>query len=612
MATEQARTLVVGEYKSGKTELVNALLAAHVLPTDTLSATTVPTVVAFAPATSARLVRTGDTDREEIAVDPVSLGQHVTENGNAENAAGWTQAEVGISRKLLATGLVLVDTPGGVGAPGSLGTAAELPGAEAVLVVSDAGRELTASELALLRQADEAGPSVHLVLTRIDLHPHWRRVAELDRLHLRRAGLGHVPVLPVSASLRLHAAETGDQELDAETGMADLVSALTEGVAAAFGRRRARFVADELLAIGEQLALEVRTESAALADPRVALTMAREAEESRTKVHRLRDKASRWQQTLNDGVADLVSDVEFDLRDRLRAVAADAEEAIDETDPAKTWDQYAPWLQERVADATSTNVVWAEERTRWLAERVGSLFAEDGKGVLPELDLGEHVGTTDAVTLLAAPDHEKFGFSQSLLVGMRGSYGGILMIGMATTIAGLALLNPFSLGAGALLGGKTLYDERKRARRRRQAEAKQAVRRHIDDVVFRVGKNTRDMLRDVQRTLRDHFTTTAKELDGSLAAQIQAASTAIALHTDELARERRSREVRAELATLEALTQRSTALRAAVTDEARHAVSLRSIVPADPTSVPDPDEPPAAPPIDLGTHARPRTLAATS
>ena len=56
------------------------------------------------------------------------------------------------------------------------------------------------------------------------------------------------------------------------------------------------------------------------------------------------------------------------------------------------------------------------------------------------------------------------------------------MIGMATTLAGLALLNPFSIGAGLLFGTKTVRDERRRMLQRRQAEAKQAVRRHIDEV----------------------------------------------------------------------------------------------------------------------------------
>ncbi len=207
-------------------------------------------------------------------------------------------------------------------------------------------------------------------------------------------------------------------------------------------------------------------------------------------------------------------------------------------------------------------MVWAEERTRWLAERVATHFAEDGAGVLPPVTVGASPDGTayaaDPVGMLAAPDHEKFGFTQSLMIGMRGSYGGVLMIGMMTTIAGMALLNPFSVGAGLLLGSKTLVDERKRALRRRQGEAKQAVRRHVDDVIFQAGKNSRDMLREVQRTLRDHFTTTAEELERSLSATADAAR---AVEADGAKRAARLADVEAELERVENLAERARRLR---------------------------------------------------
>lgn len=558
VADDRARALVVGEFKVGKSELVNALLTARALPTDPHRATTVPTVVTYAAAPRATMVRATEQGTEEVGIDPAALAEHVTEKGNTDNAAGWAHAAVEVPRELLADGLVLVDTPGagGLGSPATVSTMAELPGAEAVLLVSEAGRELTAPEMELLRTAAAVCDTVVVVLSRIDLHPQWRRVAELDRAHLAAAGLD-VPLYPVSAVLRLHGAECDDAALVAESGVDDLAALLTE-VTAGRGRRRARLVADEVLSVCEQLAIGFRSELAVLNDPVRSRELARHLEAARTRIAGLRDRAARWQQTLNDGVADLVSDIEYDLRDRLRAVVVDAEAALEATDPAKTWDQFAPWLHQQVSSATSTSFVYTEERTQWLAERVAAHFAEDGEGVLPPLVLDDAVA--DPVELLTAPDHEKFGFSQSLLVGMRGSYGGVLMIGMMTTVAGMALLNPFSVGAGLLLGSKTLLDERKRALRRRQNEAKTAVRRHVDDVTFQVGKNSRDMLREVQRTLRDHFTRTAAELDRSLATSAAAASAAEAASGE---RERRRADLEAELERVETLAENARTLRAA-------------------------------------------------
>jgi hypothetical protein len=130
------------------------------------------------------------------------------------------------------------------------------------------------------------------------------------------------------------------------------------------------------------------------------------------------------------------------------------------------------------------------------------------------------------------------------------------MFGMFSTVAGLAMLNPFSVGAGMLLGGRTLRDERKRLLTKRQAEAKVAVRRYTDDVIFHVGKDSRDLLRRLQRQLRDHFTDVAAELETSLAESMRTAETAA--RADAAQRDQRVSELRA-LLTRIATVERSAA-----------------------------------------------------
>ena len=94
-------------------------------------------------------------------------------------------------RHLLQAGLEVVDTPGvgGLNSVHGAATMAALPTADAVLLVSDASQEYTAPELEFLRQAVRLCPNVACVLTKTDLYPQWRRIAELDRGHLRTAGV---------------------------------------------------------------------------------------------------------------------------------------------------------------------------------------------------------------------------------------------------------------------------------------------------------------------------------------------------------------------------------------------------------------------------------------
>ena len=74
--------------------------------------------------------------------------------------------------------------------------------------------------------------------------------------------------------------------------------------------------------------------------------------------------------------------------------------------------------------------------------------------------------------------------------------GGLMLVMPLSLIAGLAAASTRSrVGAGVAARPKQVRDERERALQRRRAEAKAALRRHVDEVQFQVGKDSRDMLR---------------------------------------------------------------------------------------------------------------------
>lgn len=555
------RVLVVGEFKQGKSQLVNALVNAPVCPVDDDVATAVPTVVRYAETTEAAIVRQGapGSPPERVPVPAASLAEHVSEAGNPGNRALLARAEVGLPRKLLQGGLVLVDTPGvgGLGSAHGATTMSALPSADAVLLVSDAAQEYTGPELEFLTAAMKLCPNVACVVTKTDLYPHWRRIVELDRKHLDATGI-RADILPVSSTLRLHAAQTQDDALMEESGFGVLVAFLLRRVVARADDLDRRSTSQDVLAVAEQLASGMQAELAAQRDPEKVEGLVAELTRAKTRADDLRQRSARWQITLNDGVADLQSDIDYDLRDRLRTIGREAEELIDAADPSQIWDQFAEWLHQQVASAASANFVWAAERARWLSAQVAEHFAEGVEFALPELRFDQSHGVAGKVDPLAQPDAEGFGVGQKVITGMRGGYGGMLMIGMATTLAGMALLNPISLAAGALFGTKTVRDERKRMLQRRQAEAKTAVRRHVDEVTFQVGKDSRDMLRHTQRQLRDHYSAIAEELSRSIADSVTAAQSAVATSTSE--REQRIRDLEAEISRIDALAARARAL----------------------------------------------------
>jgi Dynamin family len=568
------RVLVVGEFKQGKSQLVNALVNAPVCPVDDDIATAVPTVVRYAAATEVVLVRGGSSpdappERTEVPVD--KLAEYVSEAGNPGNKAMLSYAEIGLPRQILQGGLVLVDTPGvgGLGSAHGAATMSALPSADAVLLVSDAAQEYTGPELEFLTAAMKLCPNVACVVTKTDLYPHWRQIMDLDRTHLDTAGI-RADTFPVSSTLRLHAAKTQDTALMDESGFRPLVDFLLRRVVAASDELDRRSTCQNVLAVAEQLGAGMRAELAVQENPQQLEPLVAELTRAKARADELKQRTARWQITLNDGVGDLASDIDYDLRDRLRTISRDAEQLLDDADPAKIWDQFAEWFHQQVASAASANFVWAAERARYLSVQVAEHFAEAAEIVLPELRFDQSQNMAAKVDALVQPVSEGFGVGQKIITGMRGGYGGMLMIGMATTLAGLALLNPISISAGLMFGTKTVRDERKRMLQRRQAEAKQAVRKHVDEVTFQVGKDSRDMLRHTQRQLRDHYSSIAEEVSRSIAGSVLAAQNAVNTTTSE--RESRIRDLRAELARIDALSASAKALVANLPDQVPLAV----------------------------------------
>jgi replication fork clamp-binding protein CrfC len=554
------RVIVVGEFKQGKSKLINALVNAPVCPVDDDIATSVPTVIRHGdPASATVLVPRPDTEPgdetgvERQSINIADLAAYVSERGNPGNARKLVAAEVFLPRKVLAGGLTLIDSPGvgGMGSSHTLTTLTALPSADAMLLVSDASQEYTEPELRFLRQAMRITPSVVGVLSKTDLYPDWRRVAETDRAHLATVA-PDIPLIPVSSDLRLEAIRLRDGELNAESGFPALMTHLRVEIVGKAERIQRRSVSQDMLSVTEHLRMSLQSELAALEDPEGTPQMIAGLEAAKTQADELRKRSARWQITLNDGISDLIADMEYDLRDRLRRIQREAETAIDLGDPGPTWPQFSKWLEECAAAAISDTFVWTSERAQWLAEQVAEHFSED-EVALPVLHVADTGDALDPVDDMPALDPGRINPVQKILIGMRGSYGGVLMFGLLTGIFGMALINPLSVGAGLLLGRKAYREDKEARLKRRQTEAKALVRRQVDDVVFQVGKQLKDRLRLVQRSTRDHFTEIAEEHHRSLADSVAAAQKAAATYA--LEKDMRIREIKAELKKVDAVNR---------------------------------------------------------
>jgi GTP-binding protein EngB required for normal cell division len=178
------RVAVLGQFKRGKSTLLNALLGAPVLPTGVTPVTAIPTFIKAGPKAAARI--TFKDGKESLLTTVASeipdvLERYISEVKNPHNWLDVESVEIEVRSEFLDHGIVLIDTPG-VGSTFVHNTRA----AEAVLVECDAAvfvvsvdPPITEVEVTYLRKVQELIPKVFFALNKIDiLDIQERSVAE--------------------------------------------------------------------------------------------------------------------------------------------------------------------------------------------------------------------------------------------------------------------------------------------------------------------------------------------------------------------------------------------------------------------------------------------------
>lgn len=566
IADPQIRVVIAGQLKQGKSQLLNSLLNIPVARVGDDETTAVVTIVSYAEQASARLVvapAAGGAEPEFIEIPVADIKNDLR---RAPQAGGREviRVEVSAPSPLLKSGLAFVDTPGvgGHGQPHLSATLGLLPDADAMLMISDTSQEFTEPEMRFLRQAHEICPVGAVVATKTDLYPYWRQIVDTNAGHLQRAGLGDLPVIPASSLLRGHAVQTNDKELNEESNFPAIVKFLSEKVLSRENDRVRDQVIAEIAAAAEHLTLAVSSELSAINDPDDVRRLTEDLERRKDEAQEALAHTALWQQVLNDGISDLTADVDHDLRSRFRAINNHIERVIDNCDPTVHWAEIGAEVEDAVATAVGDNFVWAYQRAEALAEEVARTFVEAGLEAvkMPEVSAREMGAGFDGLKSLAKLESKPIGAGHKAITSMRGSYGGILMFGMLTSVAGLGMFNPLSLGAGLLLGRKAYKEDMENRMLRVRNEAKTNLRKFVDEVMFVVSKESRDRLKGIQRQLRDHYRDIANQTTRSLNESLQNAMAAARM--EETERNTRVKELERQLNILQQVNVNVDKLRA--------------------------------------------------
>jgi small GTP-binding protein len=400
LAEDHFNLVVLGEFKRGKSTLINALLGRDVLPTGVLPLTTVVTTIRFG-SRERILIRHVDGQEYERPLDELSA--YVTEARNPANGLAVDSALVELDHPLLRAGLQLVDTPG-IGSIHTHNTEVArgfLPCVDAALCVLDGGQPLSEAERKLFAEAAERVPRLLVAMNKMDhLEPGDRPAA----IEFARAGLGktwgtsEIEFFAVSARRGLGVAELRDrlQKLGGVERQALLlrsVAALARNVAAD-GAQSARFEAR-----ATQLPLEELSTRAARFERRIGELRAASAEAGdllEQGVRRLIEKrindaltnyARRESPRLRTGLHEYLESLD---RRSPREISAEVERWIDSTVRGE-FEQLVPQLEAEVAEELAELERRYAGRVERILEQVqdaaDEVFGARASGVFPETGL---------------------------------------------------------------------------------------------------------------------------------------------------------------------------------------------------------------------------------
>jgi Dynamin family len=222
---ERLVVVICGEFKRGKSSLLNALLEEpDLFPVDAFYATSLITMAGYGPEENVSVTLAAEHGGlRRLNIDRNEIASYATESENPRNVKRAQFVSIETPNQRLANGLTFVDTPG-VGGPfdqHSVVTLGFLENASAVIFVADATQPLLDSELDFIRRAaasaritDDAAGNL-FVLTKIDAVDDFEEILANTRAKIAEVTgwpMASIPIVPVSSRAKLDYLKDGSAE----------------------------------------------------------------------------------------------------------------------------------------------------------------------------------------------------------------------------------------------------------------------------------------------------------------------------------------------------------------------------------------------------------------
>jgi len=211
--TDTFNLVVVGQFKRGKTSLINALLENEILPVSVVPLTSIVTIMTYGEALRARVYFNDDRTAE---INPESIHEYITEKENPKNEKDVREVVITYPSSYLKDGVRLIDTPG-VGSIYQHNTDIAyryLPKSDAALFLLSVDQPMSKSEIDFLNDVKEYSNKIMFLLNKTDYlsEKDLKESVDFSAKALAETMGSEVKLFPVSARLALEGCLSKSEE----------------------------------------------------------------------------------------------------------------------------------------------------------------------------------------------------------------------------------------------------------------------------------------------------------------------------------------------------------------------------------------------------------------
>ncbi len=260
--------VVLGQFKRGKTSLINALLGSDILPVAVVPLTSIATVLKYGETLR---VSVHFNDGRVMEIRPEGLPEYVTEKGNPKNVKEVSEVVVSYPSHYLKDGVRLIDTPG-VGSVYRHNTDVAyqyLPMSDAALFLLSVDQPLSQAELDFLKDVRQYADRIFFLLNKVDYFSGAELAESLafSTGVLREAMGADIKIYPVSARLALEGKAAGVEDTLQKSGLPALEGVLNRFLMEEKGGVLITSVTNNLLRVISHARFEIDLELKSLTTP---------------------------------------------------------------------------------------------------------------------------------------------------------------------------------------------------------------------------------------------------------------------------------------------------------------------------------------------------------